>query len=157
MTFEKIVKVIIPLKLIQRTLSFLKENGMEGNESHCLWVGKSKNSSFKINEIIFPKQIISPYSFHVSETELDKINRELHNKNLELIAQVHSHPIRAFHSYTDNKFPVMTTVGGFSLVFPYYGHVSGTDLKECAIYRLKRKGWIKLNETEKNLIFEIVE
>lgn len=157
MTFESIQKVNTPLKLIQRTLSFLKENGMERNESHCLWVGISRNSSFIVNEVIFPKQTKRPFSFQVSAAELDRINRELYNKKLELIAQVHSHPKKAFHSHTDNKFPVMTTLGGFSLVFPYYGQISKNYLNECAIYRLTPSGWIKLNKTKKELIFEIVE
>lgn len=157
MTFENIKKVKIPLKIIQKTLSFLRDNGIEGNESHCLWVGISRKSSFIVNEVIFPKQIKCTFSFRVSAGELDKINRELYKKKLKLITQVHSHPGKAFHSYTDDKFPLVTTLGGFSIVFPYYGDVSEKDFNECAIYRLTPYGWIELDEIEKNLIFEILE
>lgn len=157
MTFENIKQVNIPLEIIQRTIAFLQENGLEGTESHCLWVGISRNTSFIVKEIIFPKQTKSAFSFMVSAEELDRINRELYNKKLELIAQVHSHPGKAFHSHTDNKFPVVTTLGGFSLVFPYYGQTSKNDLKKCSIYLLTLYGWIKINKTEKKLIFKILE
>lgn len=157
MTFEKITHINIPSRIIQGTLSFLQKNGLYNKESHCLWIGKNKDEVFIIKEVIFPKQLNNFSSFRVSADELDKINRELYKKKLKLIAQVHSHPRAAYHSHIDDKFPLVTTLGSFSIVIPYFGYVSENNIKEYVIYRLKPFGWVKLSRAEKESIFKILE
>lgn len=156
MTFEDITRINIPSTIIKKTLSFLRKKGLENKESLCLWLGEDKNEVFFIKEVIFPKQLSNFTSFWVSAEELDKINRDIYEKGLKLIAQIHSHPGVAFHSSTDDKFSLVTTAGSFSIVIPYFGHVYGNDFKKYAIYRLK-SGWVKLNRTEIESIFKIME
>jgi len=157
MTFENITCINVPSIIIQKTLSFLQKNGLENKESICLWVGKNINGNFFIKEIIFPKQLNNFISFRVSADELDRINRELYEKKLKLIVQIHSHPRVAFHSHIDDEFPLVTTLGSFSIVIPYFGYVSGNDFKEYGIYRLKSFGWVKLSKTKIESIFKIME
>jgi hypothetical protein len=154
MNFERINKLIISSKIIDKTLLFLQKNGLEYHESICLWVGKSKGDLFEIKEVIFPKQINKYFSYEVSSDEVDRLNIKLYKEGLRLIAQIHSHPHLAFHSNLDDKFPLMTTLGGFSIVIPNYGFVSG-NIDEFEIYRLTKRGWVEINLLTTDLILEI--
>lgn len=156
MNFERINKVAIPSKIIDETLLFLQRNGLEYNESVCLWTGNPKGKIFEIKEVIFPKQVNKALSYEVSSDETDRINGELYRKDLRLLAQIHSHPNLAFHSHLDDEFPLMTTLGGLSIVIPNYGFVSG-DIGEFEIYRLTRKGWKELDLLTDDLVFDIIE
>lgn len=155
MNFEQINKVVIPSKIIDETLLFLQKNGLEYNESVCLWIGKPKGKNFEIKEVIFPKQVNNTLSYEVSQDETDRISRELYRKGLRLIAQIHSHPYLAFHSHLDDEFPLMTTLGGFSIVIPNYGFFSG-DISDYEIYRLTKEGWKEIDLLTDDLVLDII-
>lgn len=156
MTFENITRINVPSIIFKKTLSFLREYGLENKESLCLWIGEDKNEVFFIKEVIFPKQINNFTSFWVSAEELDKINRDIYEKGLKLIVQIHSHPGVAFHSSTDDEFSLVTTAGSFSIVIPYFGYISGNNFNRYAIYRLKSFRWVKLSKSEIESIFKIM-
>ena len=80
-------------------------------------------------------------------------NLWLYENKLKLLAQIHSHPSEAYHSKTDDEFPIMTTLGGLSIVVPYFAKHRLNHL-DWAYYRLfSETNWIELNQSEiKNLI-----
>lgn len=157
MSFENIEKVLVPSWIITKTCKFLQKGGEKGKEALSLWVGRPENNFFNIKDVLFPEQISNRLFFHVSDKELDKINRELYKKNLSLIAQIHSHPRAAFHSSIDEKYPIMTTLGGFSIVIPSYGFISSNNFHEYAVYRLTEKGWVEFTQKEVGAIFSIIK
>ena len=74
-----------------------------------------------------------------SEEKLHRINVWLYRNGLTLIAQIHSHPGRAYHSSTDDEFAVATTVGCFSLVVPDFA-TGSFEIDRLASYRLDASG-----------------
>lgn len=75
----------------------------------------------------------------VDGDELHRLNVYLHETGLRLIAQVHSHPTVAYHSETDDRYAVATTIGCFSLVVPDFA-ARPFALADCATYRLSALG-----------------
>jgi hypothetical protein len=71
--------------------------------------------------------------------ELHRLNVWLYRNGLTLIAQIHSHPGRAYHSSTDDEFAVATTVGCFSLVVPDFA-TGPFEIERLASYRLDAAG-----------------
>jgi hypothetical protein len=71
--------------------------------------------------------------------ELHRINVWLYRQKLALIAQIHSHPGRAYHSSTDDGYAIATTVGCLSLVVPDFARAP-FDLRNVASYRLDGRG-----------------
>ena len=65
--------------------------------------------------------------------------------------QVHSHPTVAYHSKTDDTYPIATLVGSLSMVFPFFG-IDGWESSGIAAYRLGHEGWVELTEPLSNLI-----
>ncbi|MBA2335589.1 MAG: Mov34/MPN/PAD-1 family protein [Blastocatellia bacterium] len=90
----------------------------------------------------------------VTGDELHRINVELYQNKLSLIAQIHSHPTEAYHSTTDDTFPIATTVGCLSLVVPDFA-IRPFALRDCAVCRLQPTGrWMQLTQREvESLIF----
>ena len=64
---------------------------------------------------------------------------------------MHSHPVDAYHSDTDNTYPVATLDGSLSIVLPYFGR-DGWESSDIAVYRLGRCGWVALDGHLSDLI-----
>ena len=60
----------------------------------------------------------SQHGLEARATELPRLNVLLHERNLTLVAQLHSHPTNAYHSSTDDTYPIVTRAGRISLVVP---------------------------------------
>jgi hypothetical protein len=67
---------------------------------------------------------------------LFRVNRAFYEQGLALAGQIHSHPTDAYHSATDDTFPLMTLVGGLSGVVPDFGEGGAKRLSDWAWYRL---------------------
>lgn len=60
------------------------------------------------------------------------------------VARIHSHPMDAFHSPTDNKNPAVTFLGAISIVVPYFGLGLRHGLDACAVLELTAHGWVEV-------------
>lgn len=60
------------------------------------------------------------------------------------VARIHSHPMDAFHSVTDDANPAITQEGALSIVVPYFGLGLRRGLDVCAIYRRSSGHWREL-------------
>jgi hypothetical protein len=68
--------------------------------------------------------------------------------------QIHSHPTSAYHSDTDDHFPLVTLVGALSIVIPDFALHAPDDKDDWALYRLRGYGeWAPVDENT-NVIFE---
>jgi hypothetical protein len=149
--FSAITKVVVSLSVVERGQGVLRLAGNAGLEGMVLWAGTATDATFHATELLVPKQrgikTKDGVCVVVDGDELHRLNVHLHETGLRLIAQVHSHPGRAYHSNTDDQFAVATTIGNFSLVVPDFA-VRPFSLRECAIYRLTSKGaWNEVDES----------
>jgi hypothetical protein len=81
----------------------------------------------------------------------------LFENSMTLIAQLHSHPTEAYHSDTDDAFPIATTVGSLSIVIPDYAR-EPFSLIRSAVYRLiPDHGWVFMPPNEVTKLVTIVE
>ena len=62
--------------------------------------------------------------------------------NKQYVARIHSHPVEAFHSATDDANPALTHDGALSIVVPFFGLGLRHGLDSCAVYRLLGGRWI---------------
>lgn len=160
--FDNIKEVHLNSKTLDQTQQWLIEAGNKKDESFVLWAGKFiTDFIFNVTTGIYPEQKAfrtpSGIGVYVSGEEMFKISKWLYENELVLISQVHSHPTYAYHSTTDNSFPLVTTVGQFSIVVPYFARL-GIVLQNCAIYRLNSyNSWVEVNNFDIHKIFKVVE
>lgn len=89
-------------------------------------------------------------SVRVEGDALHDLNVWLYEQKQVLAAQVHAHPTDAYHSDTDDTFPIVTALGGLSLVVPDF--CRRDLLTESAAYRLTPDGWVESETPPAELI-----
>ena len=143
-TFEPIREFLVPADICEATDRRLREAGSDGNERFILWSGTVSEERFLTRTMHLPKQTAyrlgSGLCVRVDADELHRLNVWLYENGERLGVQVHSHPTEAFHSDTDDAYPMVTTVGGLSLVVPDFARY-GVRGPGTALYRLSDAGW----------------
>lgn len=142
-------EVFVPSSCIMEMYSFFQLQGQRGLEAFALWAGKCSGSTFTVTDTIIPAQhsvqLEEGLLYSVDGEELHRINVWLYNQQKMLVAQIHTHPGRAYHSETDDEYPVMATLGGLSIVIPHFASEPFT-LNNIAVYRLEEGGtWRNLS------------
>ncbi|HMJ69743.1 MAG TPA: hypothetical protein VK508_12655 [Cyclobacteriaceae bacterium] len=150
-------KFLFPKNVLDKAYTFLQEAGKERFEAVALFAGILDDGNAYIKEAILPLQksykLSSGLMYSVEGEELHRINVWLYQNKLKLLAQIHSHPQEAYHSETDDAYPIMSTEGGLSIVVPNFAR-SKMDHSAWAYYRLQpRMEWVELTLPDvRNLI-----
>lgn len=149
-TLESIRQFIIPVDLCDETDVQLRAAGRDGVERFVLWSGVVTGDTFHARTAHVPRQtayrLAEGLCVRVEGDELHRLNVWLFEHGERLAIQVHSHPTEAYHSDTDDTFPIVTTRGGLSLVVPDFGR-AGVRGPGTALYRLSIAGWDELDVT----------
>lgn len=145
MTLGAIRRFRIPRESADETNEALQHAGQDGHELFVLWSGRITDTRvFTINTVHVPQQssytLPSGLLVRVDGDELHRVNTWLFEHEERLVAQVHAHPRDAYHSETDDTFPIVTTEGGLSIVVPDFAAI-GLEDPATAIYRLRNGDW----------------
>lgn len=156
---SKVTRFGISKLAVQKVCEHLRACGHRGVEGVALWAGVLQGQDFIVTETIIPKQqglrSDKGLAYVVDGEELHRLNVWLYQNKLKLGAQIHSHPGEAYHSDTDDAYPIVAEQGAFSLVVPDFGF-GAPSLMNWAVYRLSRDaGWLELSAAEKSSIFFI--
>jgi hypothetical protein len=160
-TLIDIACIEVPRSITEEANAHLRIVGEQGLEGFSLWAGKRIGSTFCVKKNIVPAQTghRTPRGVCVSVNgdELHRINLWLYENGMTLIAQLHSHPTDAFHSDTDDAFPIATTLGCLSIVIPDFARHPFT-LARCAVYRLLEDlNWTFVEPNRVKQLIKIIE
>ena len=143
-TFESIQKFVVPNGIADGTDAQLREAGSIGTERFVLWSGTVEQSAFFVRTMHVPRQtayqLPDGLCVRVEGDELHRLNVWLFENQQRLAVQVHAHPTDAYHSETDDTYPIVTTRGGLSLVVPDFCRY-GIRGARTALYRLGISAW----------------
>lgn len=149
----------VPEPRVIEVLRHLRRMGLRRLEGVALWAGVLEGDVVSVRETIIPEQkaarLESGLIYAVDGDELHRINVHLYRSGLLLAAQIHSHPTAAYHSETDDAYPIVTVLGGTSIVVPDFG-TGAIDVREWAVYRLYRSGWEPLSPEQANNFISII-
>jgi MOSC domain-containing protein YiiM len=144
-TLEKIRRFRVPRDIVKQSERKLRKAGKDGYELFVLWSGRHSGDVFDVLEGHVPQQT-SYKTEHglvvrVEGEALHKLNVWLYENDQELAVQVHAHPTEAYHSKTDDTYPIVTTVGGISIVAAHFCR-NGLFTDDTALYRLTADDWV---------------
>lgn len=153
--------VRVPRSCAEAVHVHMRKVGRQGFEGLGLWAGVQTSDLFTVQEAVIPaqKHIRTEDGVCVvtEAEELHRLNVWLYRRKLSLIAQIHSHPGRAYHSSTDDRYAVATTVGCFSLVMPDFA-TGPFAIERLASYRLDSAGiWRGIGTSQAARMITIVE
>lgn len=159
-SFLDISQVEVPYSSVEAVYRHVRAAGAKELEGVALWAGTIHENNFKVETTIIPEQTAYELDegllYSVGEDELHRINNWLYHHKQTLIAQIHSHPGRAYHSDTDDRYPIVSQNGAISIVIPNFGF-NTIAIKDWAIYRLYPKsGWVALSDDECQSLIQII-
>lgn len=156
-SFEALRQFHVPAELAGATDAQLRDAGRARVERFVLWSGTVEDDEFHVRTMHVPKQtayrLREGLCVRVEGQELHKLNLWLFEHRERLAIQVHSHPTEAYHSDTDDTYPIVTTRGGLSLVVPDFGRY-GVRGPRTALYRLSGAGWLDVPALEAARLLE---
>lgn len=147
-------RFVIPGVLLDDTLKVLAAAGRERHEAFVVWGGTCDGTTLEYRSHLVPEQTAHTTRdgllVTVAGQSLFHVNRELHHRGEILAGQVHTHPTAAFHSDTDDHFPLVTLLGSLSVVIPDFARAGTGAMREWAWYRLVGVGrWADLSRDDK--------
>ena len=159
MTLRDVRQFRIKASAMRDTVEAIRSAGQHGYELFVIWSGIRDEDVFTVAEVHIPDQ--TSYQFdaglcvRVDGSELHRLNVWLYESQQVIGVQVHSHPADAYHSETDDAYPIATLDGSLSIVLPSFGR-DGWRSGGIAAYRLERDVWRELTGSISDLI-EVVD
>lgn len=144
MRLEHVRRFRVQRRAIASTTRTLREAGRAGHERFVLWSGRIDGDTFVVHTVHVPEQTAYKTKkgllVRVEGEALHRLNMWLYEHEEILAVQVHAHPTDAFHSDTDDTYPIVTTLGGLSIVAADFAR-DGLLTSASATYRLSAAGW----------------
>ena len=106
--------------LLDETFRDFRECGCGRDECQMLWLSPWSQPQ-TITHVVHPKHDGHYGGFVLDDGWLNDFWLHLGKTHMGVRAQVHTHPREAFHSRTDDEFPIIHTPGFLSLVIPDFG------------------------------------
>lgn len=145
--------------LILETLTELQNGGKSNCERVVLWLGPQDAQPCKVVEVYVPEQYAESDYFRIPRESIAKLIRRLRKTNQYIVAQVHSHPHEAFHSYADDRWAIVRHVGALSLVLPYFASQTTINsfITDLALFELSAENkWSEVNTGSVGNYFSII-
>ena len=143
---------------LEATLKILRSGGLRGHERVALWLGPAAGKPHQVSEVFEPEQETARDYFRLPPHSMKALMTRLKTGRLKVVAQIHTHPGRAFHSDVDAEWAIVRHVGALSLVLPRFA--SATTIEnfrdEVMTYECAPEGdWILVPNTGPHARLEI--
>ena len=110
----------IPQSVLLRTFEQFRACGAGRRECQTLWLSAWQAPEL-IREVVHPRHQAHRGGFELDSGWLTAFWLDLARRGVGVRVQIHTHPQEAFHSATDDEFPLIHSVGFLSLVIPRFG------------------------------------
>jgi hypothetical protein len=127
-------RLLLPASLLAQTFAHFRDCGQGRHECQVLWTGPWSQTG-RITGAVHSGHRAHAGGFQVKDAWLNKFWIALAERGDGVRVQVHTHPRAAFHSPTDDAYPIVQAPGFLSLVIPRFGMgaVSFDDAYLCEI------------------------
>ena len=146
MSLPLVTRFLVPRAVVAETEAALRTAGQNGCEAFVLWSGRQDGRVFRVLTNHVPRQtayrLESGLCVRVAGEELHRLNVWLFEAGQILAVEVHAHPTDAYHSDTDDAYPIVSTIGGLSTVVPDFCR-RGLMVDGTAVYRLDGREWVR--------------
>lgn len=128
--------------LLLETLAQLRACGAGRDECVAYWTGPLDRREL-VDGVLHPVHEARPDHYEIDQNWLHETWRSLSRERRQIRVQIHTHGRVAFHSATDDAYPVIHQPGFLSLVVPY--HAARDDLEDAYLAELQADGgWVEV-------------
>jgi hypothetical protein len=148
---------VLPQTILVSTLKTLADIGRREVEGFVLWGGILEDERFRFTSGYVPRQrgLKTPDGLlvEVDGDALFEVNKAFNERGEILAAQAHSHPTEAYHSSTDDLYPIVTILGGLSLVIPDFARAGLDGFDAFRWYRLVAyNDWVEVDPAQQVIL-----
>lgn len=147
----RIERYYIPDSVWQAVLGDLAKRGRRHDEGLALLAGgTSADSSAAYATVCFiPRRGHWGGGVRLEQPELVSLNTALTQHDLQLLAQIHSHPGNFGHSPGDERLALSYREGFVSIVIPDFAQAKALKPEDCFVYEYKREWqWNEISREE---------
>ena len=153
---EQITTYSVQLKVLDQTLAYFRGEGSSRFEGFTCWSGRIETDrSASILHCAFPPDSnVGKHEFfaHLDLAATTSIAEQIRSRGEFLLAQLHTHPGRAFHSSVDDNHSISQRRGFLSIVVPRFGlrkFYGRQTLTGCSVNEHQGAGiWREWNSAE---------
>jgi len=132
----------LPTRIVLETFAAFQECGRGESECVVYWTGPATQDL--VDAVEHPLHSRSPYGYELDDGWITSFFGRLAAAERSVKAQIHTHPGRAFHSPTDDAWPIVSQAGFVSVVIPNFAK-GEQSLRNAWIGRLEAHGgWRRL-------------
>jgi hypothetical protein len=102
--------------LVSKTFRILQDCGRGKCECAVYWAGPTEKDL--VDRIEHPIHKRSAFGYEIQDNWLTELSKRLAESRRSVKVQVHTHPGEAFHSATDDQWPIVSQAGFLSIVIP---------------------------------------
>lgn len=130
--------------LLAESFDHFRRCGAGRRECVVFWTGPLTDPQF-VDDLVHPDHTSGPGGYEIDVAWLKRFWIELYQQTRTVRVQVHTHPCSAFHSSTDDAFPISQRFGFLSLVVPDFA-LGALNLDHAALFELREHGhWQELD------------
>lgn len=107
----------LPRRMIDETFATLRSCGAGERECQLYWASPWSDP-LALTELVHPKHRSNFQGSTLDSAWISRFWLDLADRELGVRVQVHTHPGEAFHSATDDAYPLIHETGFLSLVIP---------------------------------------
>lgn len=120
--------ILLPTALLRETISILQRGGQQREERVVLWLSTAaQRKPVPVVEVYEPDQVTEIDYFRLPPPSMRALMDHLRTTRRRTVAQIHTHPGRAFHSDVDAEWAIVRHVGALSLVLPRFAATTTPD------------------------------
>ena len=136
--------------LLREAFSIFREHG-EAQKECVLYLTGPRSQTGCVDEVLHPEHHARPGYYEIDGAWLTTTWIDLARNDREIRVQIHTHGGEAFHSQTDDEFPIVQTRGFLSLVIPKFA-MGPVGLTGAFLVELQDDGrWLEL-DPERELV-----
>ena len=155
---SKTFTYMVPPRILAESAGLLRSLSGGVRESVVLWTGFEETATAEVRRVTVPRQRAHRLGFDVPLEERLEIAQQLAQSGEKLLAQLHTHPGRAFHSRTDDLLALPRQSGAISIVVADFAVGWDGDLRRASVNRHLGEGkWRELSGMEVIKLFEVTD
>lgn len=131
-------KYTLAFGILAETFAHFRTCGQGCRECQVLWTS-SWTAPERITQVVHPRHRSHGGGFQVDSAWLDEFWIALADANRGIRVQIHTHPHEAFHSPTDDAFPIIHKPGFLSLVIPRFA-LGPTSFEDAFLTEIQPDG-----------------
>lgn len=139
-------------------LRHFHEAGLRDSECVVLLLGRRVGDEIMVSEVWRPEQRAGMDFFEIPSHSMEALFARLRAGRLMIAAQVHTHPMEAFHSAADDHWAIVRHEGALSLVLPHFARDTSeaSFLADLASFQLSpRDSWDEIPPAVLNQYFRV--